>query len=139
MDKNYLTVAEYAAIVGITPQAVYKQLNNKLKPFVIEVDGKKALIKEILQQQEQPIKPTFQQQFTNVDKLVDTLNMTIELLNNQLSQKDEQINQLNQRLQQALNNTSQSNFIAVQAQQQQQVKEKPKLLGFFSRWRKEKL
>ena len=30
MGKEYLTVAEYAEIKGISKQAVYKQLNNKL-------------------------------------------------------------------------------------------------------------
>lgn len=131
MDKRYMTVAEYAAAAGITPQAVYKQLNNKLKAFTTIIDGKKAIDRAILKQEEQPIQSTVSQNLNNVSKLVETLSRTIELLNNQLIQKDEQINQLNQRLEQALNNTSQSHYIAAQAQL---TKAKPKgLLSWFKK------
>ena len=40
-EKEYITVSEYAEIKGISQQAVYKQLKNKLKPFLIMVESKK--------------------------------------------------------------------------------------------------
>ena len=39
-NKELLTVSEFAEIIGISKQAVYKQLNNKLKPFVQRVENK---------------------------------------------------------------------------------------------------
>ena len=41
--KEYLTISEFAEIKEITPQAVYKQLNNKWKEFVIVVDKQKYI------------------------------------------------------------------------------------------------
>lgn len=43
--KIYLSVKEFAKLAGITEQAVYKQLNNKLEPYVHEIDNKKMLDK----------------------------------------------------------------------------------------------
>lgn len=42
-NKELLTVSEFAEIVGISKQAVYKQLNNKLKPFINLVENKKYI------------------------------------------------------------------------------------------------
>ena len=39
-NKELLTVSEFVEIIGISKQAVYKQLNNKLKPFVQRVENK---------------------------------------------------------------------------------------------------
>lgn len=38
-----LTVAEFAQRAGVTKQAVYKQLNNRLNKYVIEEKGKKLI------------------------------------------------------------------------------------------------
>ncbi len=42
-NKRYLTVAEYCEYIGITKQAVYSKLEKTLKPYVIEIDGKKYI------------------------------------------------------------------------------------------------
>lgn len=42
-NKEFFTVSEFAELVGVSRQAVYKQLNNKLKPFVNLVDNKKYI------------------------------------------------------------------------------------------------
>jgi hypothetical protein len=42
-NKRYLTVAEYCEYIGITKQAVYSKLDKTLKPYVIEIDGKKYI------------------------------------------------------------------------------------------------
>lgn len=41
MNQEYLSIKEFAAAVGVSQQAIYKQLNNKLKPYLKMVDNKK--------------------------------------------------------------------------------------------------
>lgn len=41
--KELLTIKEFADLAGKSPQAIYKQLNSRLKPFVQLVDNKKML------------------------------------------------------------------------------------------------
>lgn len=40
MNDNYLTVKEFAEAVGISRQAVYRQLDNKLQEFTVKVDNR---------------------------------------------------------------------------------------------------
>lgn len=42
-EIEYLTVAEFAQRAGVTKQAVYKRLNNRLSKYVIEEKGKKLI------------------------------------------------------------------------------------------------
>ena len=48
MEKEYLSIKDFAQAVGISQQAVYKQLNNKLQPYLKVVDNKKMLEKSAL-------------------------------------------------------------------------------------------
>lgn len=122
-EKELLTVKEYAEAAGVTQQAVYKRLNKGLAKFVVEVEGQKYIKAEALSELEykadqQPETEKQAQAESDVSKLVDTLTQTIEILQGQLSIKDSQIKDLNDRLEQALNNTAQSHYIAAQAQVQ---------------------
>ena len=49
-DKELLTIKEFAELSGRTTQAVYKQLNTKLSPFVKLVNNKKMLEKRALKE-----------------------------------------------------------------------------------------
>lgn len=121
-DKELFTVKEYSEAAGVTQQAVYKRLNKGLSKFVVEVDGQKFIKREALeeleakrQEQESQDNQTSRHE-TDFSLMVETLSKTIDLLQNQLAVKDDQIRELNARLEQALNNTSQSHYIAAQAQ-----------------------
>ena len=102
MGKEYLNVAEYAEIKGISKQAVYKQLNNKLNNYVETVEGKKCLKISILEENiqpsstkveqpiqpvstevEQPIQPFWEAQIKEKDKTIDSLLRQIEALQEQ--------------------------------------------------------
>ena len=91
MGKEYLTVAEYAEIKGISKQAVYKQLNNKLNNYVETVEGKKCLKISILEETiqpdstkvEQPIQPFLEAQIKEKDKTIDSLLRQTEALQEQ--------------------------------------------------------
>lgn len=124
-DKELLTVKEYSEIAGVTQQAVYKRLNKGLAKYVVEIEGQKFIKAEAVAKfntkaepkPKAPEQPQVEQpQPSDVSKLLDTLNQTIELLQGQLAIKDSQIKDLNDRLEQALNNTAQSHYIAAQAQ-----------------------
>lgn len=102
MGKEYLTIAEYAEIKGISKQAVYKQLNNKLKDYVEIVENKKCLKISVLEENiqphstkveqpiqpvstevEQPIQPVWEAQLKEKDKTIDSLLRQIEALQKQ--------------------------------------------------------
>lgn len=118
---------EFAELAGVTQQAVYQRLNKSLTSFVVEMNGKKYLKIEALDaigkaesnQDSRQIEQGFnnvEQGFNKVEGIIETLQITVETLREQLKTKDQQINELNKRLEQALNNMSQSHFIAAQAQ-----------------------
>ena len=57
MDKEYLTIKEYAEIKGVSVQSVYKRLNGTLKPFLSTVEGRKVLSRKALGETFKPFKP----------------------------------------------------------------------------------
>lgn len=100
-NENHITVSEYAAIKGISKQAVYKRLNNSLKQFLIVVDGKKYIdraalseeenqkLNEVEQPFEQPFnnhfQPLLESQIAEKDKVIESLLRQIENLQEQNS------------------------------------------------------
>lgn len=58
MDKEYLTIKEYAEIKGVSVQSVYKRLNGTLKPFLSTVEGRKVLSRKALGENFKPFKPS---------------------------------------------------------------------------------
>lgn len=62
MENEYISVKEFAEKAGISVQAVYKRLNNRLKQYVKVVDNQKMLDIRALQdiygiKVKQPIQP----------------------------------------------------------------------------------
>lgn len=86
MENEYISVKEFAEKAGISVQAVYKGLNNRLNQYVKTVDNQKMLDIRALQdiygiEVEQPIQPkltTKSAQNSTSDTLVDTLLMQIQ-------------------------------------------------------------
>ena len=99
---EYISVSQYAKIKGISPQAVYKKLNNELKPFVKLVNRKKSINiaalsdeeKEKLTTVEQPFQPKLttveQPNLTFYEKQIEEQNKTIEQLLKQIDTLQEQ-------------------------------------------------
>ena len=114
MGKEYLTIAEYAEIKGISKQAVYKQLNNKLKDYVEIVENKKRLKISVLEENiqphstkvEQPIQPIstkveqpIQPISTEVEQPIQPISTEVEqpiqpFLEAQIKEKDKTIDSL---------------------------------------------
>ena len=89
MDKEYLSIKEFAAAVGVSQQAVYKQLNNKLKPYLKVVENKKMLEKSALKL------------FEKEEKTNQVEQQLINMLQTELNEKNEQIKKLQQSLEQS--------------------------------------
>ena len=49
-ERKHLSVKEVAEITGVTKQAIYKRMNKDLQPFVTELNGRKYLKSEVLNQ-----------------------------------------------------------------------------------------
>lgn len=87
-NNEYLSVKQFSERAGVSSQAVYKQLNNKLKKFKKVENGKTYV--NIM-----GLSCFVSTNSTNVEQPVEQM---IELLKEQLKAKDEQIRALNEQL-----------------------------------------
>lgn len=147
-NENYITVAEYAAAKHITKQAVYKQLNKRLKKFLVVVDGQKFIDKaalgdsaesdlnEVEQPIEQPlnnqIQPFLQAQIEEKDKTINSLLRQIE----SLTQQNERLTDLLHNSQVLLAAEKQQQMITAQAESEEQTEEPQEKRSIFSLFRK---
>lgn len=100
MTDEWISVKEFSERAGISVQAVYKQLNKKLKPYLIVMDGKKMLNIKALedvyekteQQKTQPVKQEMN------EKLLNQLIAQLEEKDRQINEKDRQISELHRLL-----------------------------------------
>lgn len=98
-SNEYLSVKQFSERAGVSSQAVYKQLNNKLKKFKKVENGKtyvniRGLSCFVSTNSTNVVQPV-EQLSTNV---VQPVEQMIELLKEQLKAKDEQIRALNEQL-----------------------------------------
>ena len=96
MDQDeYISIAEFAKRAGLTPQGVYKQLNNRLSTYVKVHNGKKRIsikaLELFLSTDVNQVDNQFNNQFNNFSQPVD--NQIIEVLREQLADKAKQIEQ----------------------------------------------
>lgn len=87
-NNEYLSVKQFSERAGVSSQAVYKQLNNKLKKFK-KVENGKIYVN---------IRGLSCFVSTNSTNVVQPVEQMIELLKEQLKAKDEQIRALNEQL-----------------------------------------
>ena len=115
MEKEYITVREYAQIKNCSPQYVYRLLQTKLQPYLIVVDGKKCLKIEVLEDEKDSVSTKVDNQVANhVDNQVanpSASNFENELkrinarnedliddLRKQIKEKDELLKQMNDKI-----------------------------------------
>lgn len=99
MSKDFLTIAEYAKIKGISTAAVYKRLKTSLQPFITIVNGKKCLLSTVLEDSAergcQPsCKPVVNQLSTVDNPAAGAVEAALAALQKQLQEKDKQIEKL---------------------------------------------
>lgn len=137
--SEYISIKEFAKRAGITPQAVYKQIDNKLQPFVKLVNGKKALQIEALSLFENNSfnsvgSSTTNNQLNGENSLVikilqeqlEAKDRQLEAKDKQLSEKDEQIKALNEALKKAQQITDQAQHLQANSEQRLLALEAPK-------------
>ena len=93
-EQEYLTIAEFAKRVNVSKQAVYQQLNKKLKAYLIVENGTKKLntraISEVYGKTEN------QENSKAVGQ--DLTKALIDSLTNQLTEKDKQLNEKDRQI-----------------------------------------
>lgn len=154
-----LSIKAFASLAGRSQQTIYKQINTRLAEYVHEKDGQKwierrALVEVFKIGDNQPVQPKNNPKTTeenNVDqRLYDAMQTTIDLLQEQIRVKDEQINELNLRLKQALELGQGQVLLSVAEKQQlppvqDEIQEdsaeqevdpdkKPGVFGWFKNW-----
>lgn len=122
--SEYISIKEFARRAGITPQAVYKQLDNKLKDHCKVVDGKKTLHTKALElfennQFNQPIDNEFA-------SIVNLLKGQLAEKDKQLEAKDKQIEALTEALQKAQQITDQAQHLQANSEQRLLALQAPK-------------
>ena len=119
MERELMTVKEFAEYLGISPQAIYKRLNNpnnELNSFVqSEVNGQKLIDKRAEVLFSKP-RPNNVEQPTRAEAL-DVLRAELEVYRDQLKAKDDQIAQM----QQTINTLSALSAAVTSALNQQQA------------------
>jgi predicted transcriptional regulator len=110
MEKDYISVQEFAELVDLTQQAIYKKINSKkneeFKKFIKEIEGKKyiskaaaKLFKPTVEQQLNKSLETVEQQFNNrLKQQENEYNLRSEFYEKQLADRDEQIAFLKEQL-----------------------------------------
>lgn len=96
-DGEFLTVKEFANSAARTTQAIYQQIDNKLKPYCQCIDGKKMIEKRALKEVFN-IDPD-----QELDKKKDSKNITIDsnlykILKEELEAKNKQILSLQEQV-----------------------------------------
>lgn len=96
MNDKLLTIKQYSEQAGITQQAVYKQLNKRLKNYVVVVENQKMLKESALKDfHVQPSRTTVKQpENDHFDTLLKQNQQTIDLLQKELERKNDQISEL---------------------------------------------
>lgn len=105
MDE-YISIAEFAQYAHKSPQAIYKQLNNRLNPYIKLVDNHKMLNIRALSdiygiEVEQPKQPRLTTDSTSInDSVITLLQENQQILKQQLEEKDKTIADLLHKLDQ---------------------------------------
>lgn len=130
MDSKYITIKEFAKRVGVSPQAIYKQVDNKLNKYVKLVDNHKMIdiraLQEIydveveqlfqpnIQPVEQPIQPQNQQLIDMLQAEMDKKNEQIEALQQIIKDNDKKYHELMMQAQQNLEREQQLHLLSKQ-------------------------
>ena len=109
METEYLSIKDFAERVGVSQQAIYKQVERKLNNYVKMVENQKMIDIRALQEVygvevEQPIQPKIepveQPIQPNFDSILSQNQQMIDMLKEQLEAKDKQIENLQKLLDQ---------------------------------------
>ena len=125
--KELLTIKEFAEMVGFSVQGIYKRLNtegNPLKDFLVVENKTKFLKREALELfedgTEESSRPSFGEEESSA--LLPIQAQMIEILREQLEEKDKQISSLLARIEEQSKLLSQQQTITALLEQKNQEK-----------------
>lgn len=142
-DTEYITISAFAKAVGTTNQAIYQQLNKRLKPYYKVIDNKKMLSVQAIEDiyKKSVDKDVEVNKSSNNDELINSLKSHIEDLQNQLSvanaekqEKDKQIADLTETIKslgQSINARNHTDL--AEKLETKMLNDRNKKQGFFSR------
>lgn len=125
MEKEYITIREFADLSGVSVQAVYKktkQKNNPIKPYLKRFKNKLYISRKALE----ILSPAFENQEekksgsagnSSEEKLISILERQIEELREQVNEKDLQLREKDVQINNLLNQVSESLTLLNQQQQ----------------------
>lgn len=117
-EREYISIAEFAEQAGVSKQAVYQRLNKSLKAYVKVIDGKKSIdikaledlygkggcssVEQVFQGKIQGVEQGVEEEKEGqlINKLIDTLQEELKIKDEQLAEKDRQIKELHNLLDQ---------------------------------------
>ncbi len=137
VEKELYTIAEYAEARRISKQAVYQQLNKKLKPFVKVIDGKKYLTRDAFQvvdsTEVEKGFSSFQPDSSAVEKAVEPYKKQVEEkekiiadLLERLAKEQEQTQRITALLEREQEINRNSQILLLNAQKKNELPEEPK-------------
>ena len=111
MDKEYITIKEYADVRGVSVSSVYKRLNTTLKEYLVVVENRKMLKSEVLAAEGlkgrveeeptakvQPSSTLLERQLEAKDKQIEALSEQIKSLQESNQKKDDFIQEQSAKL-----------------------------------------
>lgn len=116
--SKYVSVKEFARQAGVSAQAVYKQLDNKLKNYWQVENGKKVISLEGLS--------VFSSPASSTNKENNDTTKMVQMLFDQLEKKDEQIAALQEALKNAQQLADQAQRLQLATEQQMALLQAPK-------------
>ena len=118
-DKSYISIAEFAERAGVSKQAVYQRLNKSLKKYVKIEKGKKYInIKALEDLYSKEVEQVFQGKNQGVEQGIEAekegqlINRLIDTLQEELKQKDEQLNEKDRQIKELHNLLDQQQQLA---------------------------
>lgn len=136
MDNDYISIKEFAHRAKLSRQTIYRMVEKELKPFCKMVDKKKCISVSALDKI--CYNDTPEKTVTQVDNLVQILSQQLQEKDNQIQEKNKQIEELQHILrlsqeQQMLLSQALTNSQALHAGTiKEHIDNKPKKKGLFS-------
>lgn len=98
-NEKYLTVKQFAEQVGMTQQGIYRQLNNKLKLYYSDVDGKKMIKADAVKLFNSELNNNLTTDIKEFNNKIEQLNNDVEHLNNVVKDVEQQLSESKVKLQ----------------------------------------
>lgn len=150
MEKDFLSIKDFAEAAGFTPQGIYKRLKDEkdeLQQYCKEIDGKKfisaAALSAIFNKEYKPHEQEQQKEESSTNKVIEILKEQIEAQRKDIEEKNNLINTLAAQLEnsqklisqeQQLNYANTQKILALEAAASAPIEKEKK--GFFSLFKK---